>query len=177
MCLYRTAAIITTISTALINFSGCAHRQVISNDRQAEAIAGISSAKKGHRLTLTSREQKQIIGRDVALFGDTLIVYNQTADRMGQMLFCDLQSIKRKSRSIGIRDGIIIGSISLSAVATTGWLCTTGFFSEKEKLKLMLPIMVISGLTGGILGGTIGCILGGQETYIFPKEGKTIIQQ
>lgn len=133
--LYRTLALLSATIMALINFPGCAHRQVISLDRQAETIARISNAKESHRLTLTNSLQNQIIGRDVALFGDTLIVYNQTADRMGQMLVRDLQSIKRNNRSIGIRDGIIIGSLSVSALATSGWLFGQDLFSGKEKVK------------------------------------------
>lgn len=32
--------------------------------------------------------------------------------------------------------------------------------------------MVVSGLAGGITGGTIGCMLGGQETYVFSEDNK-----
>jgi hypothetical protein len=159
---------------ALISFTGCAHRQVIPLDRQAETITRISNTKESHRLTLTNREQNQIIGRDIALFGDTVIVYNHTSDRAGQMLTCDLQSIKRKSRSIGIHDGIIFGGLSLTCLSLAAWLSTP--FAEgpdgEYKLKMLFPTMVISGLAGCIMGGTVGLIIGGQETYIFSEDNK-----
>jgi hypothetical protein len=149
-----------------VGFWGCAHVHTVPAWKQNEAISEITEGSNDHSLLLETNDRTTVKGYHIALMNDTVSMYGKNMNKTDDILLSNINSISFMSREKGITDGIKIGFIT-GAVLTAVFLMSSENFNGEEKLKIVLPGMLIYGAVGAFVGAITGYGIGGEEKYLF----------
>ncbi|MHA2032341.1 MAG: hypothetical protein ACW99Q_23450 [Candidatus Kariarchaeaceae archaeon] len=178
--------IISLILVGNILFSSCTWKQVIPNDDNN--FGDLNDKLKTETLTIGLVSGNIIFGKDIQLSSDSTSWSELHSGKYHTVQSSTIRDIcvVNRSRSgktglvVGLIGGAVIGVIMASSeeyewldVVEKGFRTAIGQEGESKIMRYSSGI-IIGGLAGGLLGYTIGIIVGGTDKYVITQDNPRV---